>query len=821
MTHPNLKLSLAAAASAAVIAPLSLHADGYGNAVLVDSPLAFYRLGDSLESASAINRIAGSPIGDGSHISVTHGVPGIPIEKANPATNYSGRSRTIIPHTPDLNPPPGQSFTIEAWLRPTEEGSLTAGQAPLYNRKTEGNRQGWVFFQRGSIADTTNPDGQGFNFRMYNENSGSSSINLYGGSYVIGQWVHLAATWDAAASRATLYVDGISVMDQVVASNPFVANASEDFSIGAYANGSNPFTGDIDEVAFYPVALSADRIFEHALVPYDPPPQQDYAAMIAADGATLYLRQDEQDPNRPIAANLGTLGAEAQGQHFPGAIHSVEGALAGSDDTAMGYRMIDKISTDGGYPTILPNIPELNTHSFSVEAWVKTLATGNSNAQCLIANHDPVSPDRTGWVIWQRSPAQGWNLRNYTGTGNNATINLTSAPYTIGQWQHLVFTFDGTTQTAIIYSNGVVAGTQIANLGNYFPNPGTVIPGIGGFANASENPFEGSIDELAFYDKVLLPDRVLAHYNNGSDENRTTPYEEVVLADAPVAYYRMNEEAGAQVPNLGSAGASATGTYVNAPGAIAGPRPPEHPGFDETSSASMFRGNFTYVELNNPPELNISGPITLEAWIQPAAFQKNLANGIISHGGNDSFASELFLRVENGKYEIGTGTGKASVDIPAEDIGTTGWIHLAGTWNAGTWTLYRNGVAIGTGADAAGPTAIANANWAIGARGRWKYGRTFPAAVNPAEHRVFHGGIATAAIYGAALSAERLLAHYEAGPDATPLLSIHHDDGNVTLIWSGGTLEESPNLEDWTPLPSATSPLTVPADGKRFYRLRY
>src|SRR5690606_15064332 len=110
-------------------------------------------------------------------------------------------------------------------------------------------------------------------------------------------------------------------------------------------------------------------------------------------------------------------------------------------------------------------------------------------------------------------------------------------------------------------------------------------------------------------------------------------------------------------------------------------------------------------------------------------------------------------------------------------------------WNAGTWTLYRNGVPIGTGEDVTGPTAIPNANWAIGSRGRWKYGQVFPSAVDPAQHRVFSGGIATAAIYDKALSVERLLAHYQAGPGATPLLSITGEDGTVTLIWSGGVLE--------------------------------
>src|SRR5690606_22270462 len=123
--------------------------------------------------------------------------------------------------------------------------------------------------------------------------------------------------------------------------------------------------------------------------------------------------------------NHGTLGAVANGVHFPGVTHQVPGAIAASDDPATRYDMIDKVSTDGGYPTVVPPDEKLNTGSCSWEGWVRPLAEGNSNAQSLIKTHCP-GATRTGSVIWQRASTAGsdlgsgfgWNLRMYNGNGS-------------------------------------------------------------------------------------------------------------------------------------------------------------------------------------------------------------------------------------------------------------------------------------------------------------------------------------------------------------------------------------------------------------------
>ncbi|GAA5483163.1 LamG domain-containing protein [Haloferula sargassicola] len=796
-------------------------ASSYADAVLADGPLVFLPLGGAIPQSVAVNSGSLGAVLDGTHAGVGYRDFGALDAGTSTAISYADGALTTVPFHAALNPPAGESFTIEAWVRPDVNGATNA-QAPLFNRRSAGNRQGWAFFQRSSTT--------GWNFRMYDENGGTPSIDITGGSYFIGAWSHLAVVWDGPASTATLYVDGVNVGSQ---SGGYVPNTEVPLGLGAYSSdnaGDNPFTGGLDEVAFYPAALTSQQINAHIDNAWTLTPEQSYATLVESDGAILHLRLDEYPPSRVVAGNLGSLGVAGNGIHFPGAIHGVAGALAGDDNPAMRYDMIDPVSTDGGYPTVLPAEEALNSESFSWEGWVRPLAEGNPNAQALVKNHEP-NGDRTGWVIWQRgsnaatSPGSGygWNLRLYNGSGNNATINLVSGNgaggYVVGEWQHLAVTYNASTQTALIYVNGAQVATQTTTAGPYVPNgPGDVPIGLAGFPNGTENPFKGDLDEVAFYDTVLSTQQIADHHANGINASRPVPYHELIEADGPVAYYRLDEPEVAAAENLGSLGADGQGVYVNDPLPIAAP---ELPVFDVGQMASLFDGDKTYVELRNPEELNIAGEITLEAWVRPDPTQVQTSANIIGHGGNDNFDKELYLRIEEGNYEVGASGGKASFAIPAEDLSGDAWVHLAGTWSGGEWMLYRNGELVATGEDPDGAVAVDNANWSIGSRGRWKYGTLFPDAVDPGQLRVFSGGISSAAIYDTALSASRIEAHFAGSGGAVPQLMLSRPAGSVTLEWTEGVLQESGDLGSWSDVPGAVSPY-LPDDGPiHFYRLRY
>jgi hypothetical protein len=66
---------------------------------------------------------------------------------------------------------------------------------------------------------------------------------------------------------------------------------------------------------------------------------------------------------------------------------------------------------------------------------------------------------------------------------------------------------------------------------------------------------------------------------------------------------------------------------------------------------------------------------------------------ILAHGHATSPAGEVFLRINNGSYQVGSWNGTnhfTSAAIPAGDLGQC--VHLAGVYDpaAGQWRLYRN-----------------------------------------------------------------------------------------------------------------------------------
>lgn len=786
----------------------------YQASVLSDGPLVYYRLGDVTPPDVATNSGTLAAAGNGIYSpGVVHNAPGALAGNSDSAASYNGNGgakHTYVPYNAAINPPAGSPFSIEFWADPSADTDDNAGPCPLFNRVSNGNRSGWVFFQR---SPTT-----GWNFRMYNGAGSSVGADLTGGVNEAGTWSHVVATWDGTQAR--LYVNGNLAAGPTTPTGGYAASTSAIFSIGSYDDGvQNPFNGAMDEVAFYPTALSASKVLAHYQNGTNLAPASSYSSVVRGDGAVEYLRLDETGPTNDVAVNLGTLGAISDGTHFPGLTHQIPGAIVGDSDTAAGYTAIDSSSDDGGVPTIVPYNDTLNTNgSFTVEAWLKPTINGNGNAQCPLFNAN--LPENVGWDFYQRDAGTGWNWNVFNGSGS--VFSITGGPYTVGQWCHLVAVYDATVPSATLYLNGAQVAQSTTPNGTYAPNPSYPFA-IGGYWDGTENPFVGGIDEVAIYATALPSSKVLAHYQNGTNASRSTPYSTLILADAPVEYLRLDEPAKNIAANLGTLGAAANGTYVNATNGLAGPQPPADAGFESTNAATYFNALNDYIELVNPAGLNFTNQITLEAWVLPDANQNPLAD-IVAHGANESLTAENALRIENGNYEIlsfdGSNNHEASFPVPNQDLGNGIWVHLAGTYDGTNWNLYRNGILVATTPDSVGALRVTNANWAIGARGRWKYAGGYPTS---GQDRQFSGGIDEVAIYSHALSAKQIAAHYSAGYAGNRPLTISPSGTTGTLTWSIGTLQQSSTANGtYTDVPGATSPYTPPAGPtKMFYRLRF
>ncbi len=197
-----------------------------------------------------------------------------------------------------------------------------------------------------------------------------------------------------------------------------------------------------------------------------------------------------------------------------------------------------------------------------------------------------------------------------------------------------------------------------------------------------------------------------------------------------VAYYNLNETSGSVVADtsgLGNNGAIANATF----------------GAGHTGGGLNFNGTSSTVDIPNSASLNFSGPITLAAWVRPAS--TNGLQDIIAHGyTTNTPAGSVFLRINNGKYEVGAWDETiplyVSVPAPASDIGN--FVLLVGVYDGTRWTLYRNGVMQDNVVSTVGAQKI-DARWAIGSRGG-------------GGERFFNGGVDEVRIYNRALTASEV-----------------------------------------------------------------
>ena len=88
-----------------------------------------------------------------------------------------------------------------------------------------------------------------------------------------------------------MFVNGVDVTSANGGPGGYNANTTEAFRVGALIGGDNGYAGSLDDVAFYPSALSLAQIGDHYPTASSPGPGA-YSSMVLADGAVLYLQQN-------------------------------------------------------------------------------------------------------------------------------------------------------------------------------------------------------------------------------------------------------------------------------------------------------------------------------------------------------------------------------------------------------------------------------------------------------------------------------------------------------------------------------------------------
>jgi len=246
------------------------------------------------------------------------------------------------------------------------------------------------------------------------------------------------------------------------------------------------------------------------------------------------------------------------------------------------------------------------------------------------------------------------------------------------------------------------------------------------------------------------------------------PYAYSVLGDAPVGYWRLGETAAGGVAEA-QGKTSLQGLHIGlgsgtGPGNVAQPGPRPSDGFTSMRTdnrAIHLAGEYDYVAVYETPELDITGALTLEAWVRldeiPAG-NEGIVSKYVGSGNQRSF----------GLYVEGQGAANGTLTMAVSPDGTSSnasvvrddavlpldtWLLVAGTYMPGQYMrLYINGSL------AASLTSGVVSSIYDSASNLW-IGCIYDVA-STSSH--FAGLIDEVAVYDRVLSPTELLEHYKA-----------------------------------------------------------
>ncbi len=401
-------------------------------------------------------------------------------------------------------------------------------------------------------------------------------------------------------------------------------------------------------------------------------------------------------------------------------------------------------STDGDNDYVaIPNNSAFNlSTAITVEAWVNPNTVSSTQ----------VIAGKTYGTSWEMGLSSSQLYVNAVEGGTTYSGVVKGGTVSTGLWNHVVWTYDSSTGVNIAYVNGVQVATSTKS-GVLGIDSTTLYIGRRCYGNLL---FNGLIDEVAIYNRILSADEVYSHYKNS------------YLAGS----WSMDEGDSSTVADLinDNDGTVTDAVWING----------------KLGAALDFDGDGDMVTIPDDSALDISDQITVEAWINPDAVS-----------GNQTIAGKCYttsweLSLYNNNLNVNAcegGTYYARLLSSGGGVEAGKWNHVAWTYDSTTGEniSYVNGVARQISA-LGGDVGTDSTNLFIGCRYYGNLG--------------FCGGIDEVKIHKKALSANEIFNRYnnyglvgawnfDEGTDSTVAdCSGNGIDGTISgALWVSGKLD--------------------------------
>lgn len=423
-------------------------------------------------------------------------------------------------------------------------------------------------------------------------------------------------------------------------------------------NTNNPFStpGEInfdgvDDYIFGPATNQTNSVDIDATISTKDVNIKPYKNIDISNGLVGYWRFED---------NTGTSASDSSGNTLTGTLTN--------GPTWINGKFGPGINFDGANDYVnIPHNTLLNQTSMTASGWFypRTAASGDK-----LFVRDDGSSNR----FWQLQMTNTSGTLQFLGKAPALwDYNITSTSnLVLNQWNYVAVTVDASTDTAYLYINGNLAGTDTA--------PGDMSTGtrqleIAGSAVASTNALDGWSDEIRFYNRALSSTEIVNLYNH------TAP---------PVAHYSFDEGTGTSFAYDQSGKANhltlssmTSGSWVG--GKLSG-------------TGLNFNGTSQFAYISNPSSVLKPGNLTVSAWIKADTFTSsgNTRTYIVSEQplGAWVLGRGYNLSADGGyvKFWIGNGSGSWITATGTTLLSPGVWYHLAGTYDGTALRVFVNGV---------------------------------------------------------------------------------------------------------------------------------
>jgi hypothetical protein len=415
-------------------------------------------------------------------------------------------------------------FSMEAWVNVTGAGQQSTTSIigkPFGGGQTDTTA---VWLSGGSLYAAVNLGGT----------SGAAGCTW---SAANGAWHHVAWTYVDATALETLYIDGVQCGQATSTAgfllydgHPMVFGA--DIDNGAYTFG---FYGAIDDVRVFSSARTLGQIADDmALVsPLGDPTLVAYYPFDEGSGNVAH----DLSPNHLDGLLGGALDASASAPTWisatlPAVVAPADAGPSTGPD-ASNYPALEFNPGDPDYVAVADSTSLDVTAALTYEAWIDVDADVSGILTIFGKAYGSAAADTIG--VWFQAGALYGSVN---GDSTSGAASYTWS-YPNGDWHHVAFTYDGTSQAQSLYVDGSLAGTATNTLGTPAYDAHPLLIGSDIDYGSYEYGFGGIVADVRIFSAARSASQIQ------TDMTGASPLGDPTL----VAYYPLDEGAGSAAPD--------------------------------------------------------------------------------------------------------------------------------------------------------------------------------------------------------------------------------------------------------------------------------